>query len=568
MKRPYRSIYFYSPWITVVTWILCVTVRAATPAEYRDRALREEGRPDRGAILFQDAKAQCGLCHTVDGKGGKVGPDLYAAGDKFSRADLIRSVLEPSSSIMMGYATTVIETGNGEQIQGIIKEVTDRELVVAGAGATTQRVARASIKRQQTSALSLMPAGLQDAFSVEEFRDLIAYLESLKQPGLQVANEAATPVEIAPITTPVSLHPAHGDSIRFSLPVWFEEHPVLDGVYVVAEQTNASVWLIEKQAGGEAKVPFVDLRKEVFVTATEGLLGFAFHPRFRESRRYFFMHEYLENNQRSMIVGERVARADGRADSGRPTRRILRIEATTEVHHGGGLEFGPDGFLYVGMGDAGPQQDPLGHGQDLGTLSGKLLRIDVDRRNSGLEYAIPTDNPFASRAKEGARPEIFAYGLRQPWRFSFDPANGDLWMADVGQDRFEEIGIVRPGENHGWNVYEGFELFSTVHRREGERFVPPIVSFRRKHGVSVTAGYVVRGNESSTFNGVYVAGDYESRKLWGVTQSGRVLRKIRQIGTSPAKIVSFGKDRKGNLYVVGYDLGVIYRIDFSQSRFE
>jgi hypothetical protein len=158
--------------------------------------------------------------------------------------------------------------------------------------------------------------------------------------------------------------------------------------------------------------------------------------------------------------------------------------------------------------------------------------------------------------------------LRQPWRFSFDPRTGDLWVPDVGQDRFEEVGIVRRGENHGWNVYEGFELFSTVYRRDHEKYVLPVVAFRRSHGASVTSGYVYRARRGSSFDGVYVCGDYESKRLWGITQRHRELRKIREIGTSPAKIVAFGRDRRGELYVIGYDLGMIYKMDFAKARFK
>jgi hypothetical protein len=142
-----------------------------------------------------------------------------------------------------------------------------------------------------------------------------------------------------------------------------------------------------------------------------------------------------------------------------------------------------------------------------------------------------------------------------------------LWVPDVGQDRFEEIGIVRAGENHGWNVYEGFELFSTVYRKEREKYIPPIVSYRRAHGASVTAGYLYH-RRGSSFNGVYVCGDFESKRLWGVTQQARHLRAIREIGKSPAKVVAFGRDRHGELYVVGYDLGMIYKLDFQNAEFE
>ena len=221
------------------------------------------------------------------------------------------------------------------------------------------------------------------------------------------------------------------------------------------------------------------------------------------------MHEVKDGARRGMVIGERQARADLRADSGRPTRKVLEFEIATEFHHGGGLEFGPDGYLYIGMGDGGPQEDPHGHAQDLSSFSGKLMRIDVDKPEGGNAYGIPADNPFVHHANPQVRREIFAYGLRQPWRFSFDPANGELWVGDVGQNRYEEVAIVRPGENHGWNVFEGFELFSTRYRKEAARFIAPVVSFRRKHGVSITGGYVFRSpaGEVSSFDGVYICAD-------------------------------------------------------------
>lgn len=536
--------------------------------EYREHAMRNDGVPERGQAIFNDQRTLCSQCHSVDGKGGKTGPDLYAAGDKFSRSDLIRSVLEPSASIMMGYSTTVLETVNGDRIEGVLKSVTDTELVLAGIGSVTQRVAKASIKEQRASSVSIMPTGLQAALSPQEFADLIAYLESLKQPELQLANSAGTPAVISQLANAVVLEPIHKPEHRFDHPIWFQEHPTLDDVFIVAEQTNATLWLLEKRTSGDVKRLFANVRNEVFATETEGLLGVALHPQFRENRKYYIMHEFMENNQRSMIISERKARPDLREDAGGSSRRLMKIDMLTEVHHGGGLEFGPDGYLYIGVGDAGPQEDPLGHGQDLSSFAGKLLRIDVNRQEEGRAYAIPRDNPFVNHPDPKVHREIFVYGLRQPWRFSFDDLTGDLWMADVGQDRFEEIGIVRAGENHGWNVYEGFELFSTVYRKDQETYIPPIVSYRRKHGVSVTAGYVYRARPDSSFYGVYICGDYESKRLWGITQRDRKLQLIREIGTSPAKIVAFGRDRKGELYVVGYDLGTIYRVRLHSAKFE
>src|SRR5204862_6013523 len=190
-------------------------------------------------------------------------------------------------------------------------------------------------------------------------------------------------------------------------------------------------------------------------------------------------------------LSEKRATADLMRDSGEPSRRLLTIECVTENHTGGCVAFGPDGFLYLGMGDTGPQQDPNGHGQNRQLLLGKMLRIDVDRRDPGHAYAIPPDNPF--RGRTDTRPEIWALGFREPWRFSFDRETGDLWVGDVGQDRVEEVAIVRRGENHGWKVFEGFEPFSNLRRREAETYVAPVFAYKRHYGNSITGGYVYRG---------------------------------------------------------------------------
>jgi glucose/arabinose dehydrogenase len=239
--------------------------------------------------------------------------------------------------------------------------------------------------------------------------------------------------------------------------------------------------------------------------------------------------------------------------------------SVTQDHSGGCIQFGPDGFLYIGMGDTGPQQDPQGHGQDLTTHLGKILRIDVDRRDRGFPYTIPADNPFRDRSD--ARAEIWAYGFREPWRFSFDSLTGELWVGDVGQDRVEEVSIVRRGENHGWNVYEGFEPFSNRYRKEGMAYVPPVFAYRRNYGNSVTGGYVYRGDKRSSFYGVYICGDYTSHRIWGVTQEGRVLKSIKQIGKAPQGIASFAADERGEIYLVGYE-GMIYQLDLSGTNFD
>ncbi|MCH2025540.1 MAG: PQQ-dependent sugar dehydrogenase [Verrucomicrobiales bacterium] len=539
--------------------------------KYRESASRKEGNLELGRKIFQSERALCSECHSVDGSSKSVGPDLFAAGDKFSRADLIKSIIEPSSSIMTGYDTTVIETKDQKTFTGILKSTTKEEITLSNLGNKITTILKSNIKKQYTNPVSLMPAGLHAKLELQEFTDLIAYLESLKQPQSEGLNRNGTPEKIEALSKQIKLLPFFGKNIDLEKPVWFGQHPVIVDSFVIVEKSRASVSLLKKNKDGiEKKIPFVAIPDEVYVTNDEGLLGFAFHPEFSENRKYYLMYETKKENYRGMAISERIASEDFLRDSGKPTRKILEFEVATQFHHGGGIEFGPDGYLYIGMGDGGPQEDPLGHAQDLESFSGKILRIDINKKEDGKFYSIPKENPFNNHPNKKVLREIYVYGLRQPWRFSFDSANGDLWVGDVGQNRFEEVSIVRAGENHGWNVYEGFELFSTQYRKENSTFIPPIISFRRSHGVSITGGYVIRSKtkEKSSFEGVYICADYQSKKIWGLTQNNRKLRTIRQIGQCPDRIVAFGRDRSHNLYAIGYDKGTIYKLDFSEASFK
>jgi glucose/arabinose dehydrogenase len=348
-------------------------------------------------------------------------------------------------------------------------------------------------------------------------------------------------------------------------------------VFLVCEHRTGRVWRLS----GDAKTLWGDFAGEIRGGEATGLLSLALHPRFRANRRYFIQHQVMVGGRLVARVSEKRAADDLRRDAGQPSRTILDIPCSTDVHTGGGIAFGPDGLLYIGMGDTGPQGDPNGHGQDLKTLRGKMLRIDVDRAENGAAYAIPPDNPFRSRGGDGdARSEIWAYGFREPWRFSFDARTGDLWVGDVGQDRIEEAGIVRAGENHGWNVYEGFDLFSTRYRSNASgnsggngagdagdagdaACVPPVFAYNRRLGNSITGGHVYRGPDTR-FDGVYVCGDFTSKRVWGLTQSDRKLTAAWQLCESPQSIASFARDEAGHLYLVGYE-GTIYRLDFASA---
>ena len=539
--------------------------------KYIEAASRNEGNAENGKKIFYDKRSLCSECHSINGKANSIGPDLAAAGDKFSRSDIIQSIIHPSASIMTGYATTIIETTNQESFIGILKSINDDNVILSNLDEKKRTIPKSIIKSQITSPASLMPAGLHTKLNTKEFTDLTAFLESLKLPQRIDETNRATPIAIKRVEKPITLEPFFGTELDFEKPVWFGDHPVIKGTYVIVEKSRALVSLLTKNnSGQETKSRFLEIPEEVYVTNDEGLLGFTFHPQFKENRRYFFMHEVKHDNYRGMVIGERIASEDFSKDSGKPTKKVLEFEVATEFHHGGGIEFGPDGYLYIGMGDGGPQEDPLGNAQNLHSFAGKLLRIDVDKNTNNKFYSIPKDNPFIGHPDEKVLREIFSYGLRQPWRFSFDSKTGDLWVGDVGQNRFEEINIVRSGENHGWNVFEGYELFSTKFRKENLNLINPVISFRRSHGVSITGGYVIRskGVNNESYEGVYICADYQSKKIWGIKQKNRTLEMVREIGNCPDRLVSFGIDKERNIYAIGCDKGIIYKLDFSGSIFE
>jgi len=561
------------PLIVGLVPALPVPASAQVPEEaaYRRQALNRTGDVAKGKALFNDERMLCSHCHSVDGSSSKAGPDLFAAGDAFGRSDLVESIIKPSATIAPGYGTVVVETKAGAVIQGTLKQKNEAGVEVMGVDGKRVTIATADIKEQSGVATSLMPEGLHAQLSTGEFTDLVEYLVSLKQPEATLASERGMPVEIPKLAKPVTVTPFF--TKEFKLPRVRAESgltslrsiPGSAGSFLLLHQ-GGTMWRVTKTAAGEEVSIFANLTDVVFSErGPNGLLDVAFHPKFRENRKYYLFYQVLENGEVVTRVVEKRFDAAFKADSGEAERLILKIASVAEDHSGGCLDFGPDGFLYLVMGDTGPHHDPNGHAQNPALLLGKVMRIDVDREEDGREYAIPPDNPFMGQS--GVRPEIWAYGFRNPWRFSFDRGTGDLWLADVGQDRVEEVVIVRRGENHGWNVFEGFEPFSNRYRKEGRTFTRPVFAYRRKYGNSITGGHVYRGAGNTSFQGVYVFGDYTSKIIFGITLENGVLKMARQIGVAPQRIVSFSEDEKGDLYVVGYE-GMISKIDFSGARFE
>ena len=304
---------------------------------------------------------------------------------------------------------------------------------------------------------------------------------------------------------------------------------------------------------------FLDIGSRISSGGERGLLGLAFHPRYPENGRFFV--NYTDRAGDTHIAEFRVSSNPDQADAG-SERMLLFVPQPFANHNGGGLAFGNDGRLYIALGDGGAGGDPFGNGQNLGSHLGKILRIDVD---GAQPYAIPADNPF--RATAGARPEIWAFGLRNPWRIAFDRATGDLYIGDVGQNAVEEIdvGLVsrRGGENYGWNVTEGSLCYApaTGCNRTGQ--TPPVLEYSHSEGCSVTGGFVYRGCRLPGYHGTYFYADFCSGLIRSFRlENGRAVEARdwkAALGRGVNDIVSFGVDGDGEGYIVDHD-GEVYKI--------
>ncbi len=324
-----------------------------------------------------------------------------------------------------------------------------------------------------------------------------------------------------------------------------------DGVHrgFVVEQAGRILFLNDDEDAGT----FLDIRDRVNDRGNEeGLLGLAFDPDF-DSNGLFYVYYTASGPGRSVVSRFSAGPGYDTADPGSETL-ILEVEQPYANHNGGQIVFGPDGFLYVGLGDGGSAGDPKGHGQNAGTLLGTILRLDVSSLDAAGSYAIPADNPFVG--VEGARSEIWAYGLRNPWRFSFDRETGDLWAADVGQNKLEEVDLIRPGRNYGWNIMEGDECYSRSCDTRGLEL--PITVYGRDDGCSITGGYVYRGTRLPSLYGAYVYSDYCSGKIWALRYDGSRVTESIQVADTKLRISSFAEDTDGELYILDLE-GEIYR---------
>lgn len=340
--------------------------------------------------------------------------------------------------------------------------------------------------------------------------------------------------------------------------------PIVTGLRAPVYATHAGdgsgrIFVVEKQGrimivrnGAVEPTPFLDISDRVGSRGSEqGLLSVAFHPNYKENGRLFV--DYTDTNG-DTVVARFQAQGD-RADAGSETV-LLQVDQPYANHNGGLVTFGPDGYLYIGMGDGGSGGDPQGNGQNTNALLGKLLRINVDQ---GEPYGIPSDNPWANG--QGGRPEVWAYGLRNPWRYSFDRATGDLYIADVGQNAYEEVDMQPAGsgggQNYGWNVMEGSHCYR-ADTCDSSGFVMPIDDYGHDLGCSITGGYVYRGADFPQLVGTYVFGDYCSGRVWTLRQVNGAWQRTEVLDTD-LQISSFGEDEAGELYLT--DLaGGLYRV--------
>ena len=333
-------------------------------------------------------------------------------------------------------------------------------------------------------------------------------------------------------------------------------------------QSSGGRWYATEQGGriltfddspGARSQTFLDISDRVSRNGgEEGLLGFALAPDFTTTGTFYVYYSAVPGDRRT-VVSRFTANASGTAAAPSTENVLLQVRQPFTNHKGGQLAFGPDGFLYVGLGDGGSGNDPSGNGQNLNTLLAKILRIDVSGTSGNLAYRVPADNPFAGQ--QNARGEIWAYGLRNPWRFSFDTQTGTLWAGDVGQNTREEIDIVTRGGNYGWNIMEGADCRGGASGCNRDGLIPPVIDYPTGADCSVTGGFVYRGNAIESLRGAYVYGDYCSGKVWALRHDGTRVTEQRQIADGTMRISSLAQDNAGELYVLAHDdAGGIYKL--------
>jgi len=361
---------------------------------------------------------------------------------------------------------------------------------------------------------------------------------------------------------PLQVMPAPGDS---------------ENLFVLCQEGRVHV--LRNSPDASETVTFLDIRDRVSRRGNEeGLLGLAFHHDYKVNGQFFVCYSAENDSRQSKLVVSRFRRSDVAsltADSA-SEEILLEVAQPFRTQNGGSIEFGPDGFLYIGLGDGGSANDPQEHGQNLKTLLGSVLRIDVDQQENGRLYAIPPDNPFVDRG-EDARGEIWAYGFRNVWRLAFDDQTGELWCGDVGQNRAEEVNLVEKGKNYGWNKREARDPFDAddafrFPRSDAQiaagnaKYTEPVTMYYHSEGRAVIGGRVYRGSRLKALQGSYLYADFFSGFIWGLKRDGDKF-KDRWVCNSTEQIAGFGEDANGEIYLCAFD-GNIYRLARNKDYWE
>lgn len=362
---------------------------------------------------------------------------------------------------------------------------------------------------------------------------------------------------------------------------WEPAFPNLPAFFFPTEMTtagdNSNRFFVTEQAG---RIYLFDINKNVsqrklFLDITDrvhfsgsfgdenGLLGLTFHPDYTNNGYFYVKYSRLNNNKPESVVSRfqvSVANPDSAISS---SEYILLVQPQPFFNHNGGcIRFGSDGYLYISLGDGGGTADPLNSGQRINTLLGKILRINVDTSSGNLNYGIPASNPFADSTNPEVRKEIYAYGFRNVWKFSFDNWTDSLWAADVGEQRIEEVNVVRKGGNYGWRCYEGTLPFNTTGCGPVSEYIFPVYEYGHTEGRSITGGFVYRGTKYNEIFGKYIYGDYISGRTWALEWDG-ILAVNEQLTQQSFLISTFGEDENGDLYLMRYSgqFGEIYILE-------
>lgn len=361
-------------------------------------------------------------------------------------------------------------------------------------------------------------------------------------------------------TVPESFEPANHEivtafeQLTFDQPLYLTTANDSSNNLFVVERTG-QIHLFENNPSVNETTIFLDLSSKISTEGLEmGLLGLAFHPDF-STNGYFYVNYTTEAG--TVISRFEADPATYEADM-ESEIRLMEFPQPYSNHNGGHITFGPDGYLYIGVGDGGGSGDPEDNAQDLMEIYGKLLRIDVDAQSEEAPYAIPEDNPFAGN-EDGTLEEIYAYGLRNPWKFSFDSQRELLWLADVGQNAMEEINLIEAGGNYGWNLMEGTQEYSLTEQMDPLQLEPPIWEYDHSMGQSITGGYVYYGKEHPSLKGTYLYGDFVSGRIWALWPQDSQADQNMEIADTDLMISSFGLDEEGELLIVDFN-GQIYRL--------